>query len=113
MAEPSGPVSIDPAAVVEAADSVRSDGDAIGLTSGPVPVTVIELAASTERLAGRYPSGPMGLQAMLAGFERARSGHDEKVAATFRAVSDHLALIALDATRADNADYLPLPKAGY
>jgi hypothetical protein len=63
-------------------------------------------------LATRHPSGTTGLEAVLAEFEHARARYDQQVFEAFRHVSDHLAVIAVDAVTADTADYLHLPRAG-
>lgn len=105
-------VSIDPARVGEVAGDVRRLGDLMGSLAEPTPVDVVEIGDIEARMARRHPLGPQGLQACLASFEEERAGFDRQVSETFRAVSDHLAVIAVDATTADTVEYLPLPRAG-
>jgi hypothetical protein len=106
------PLSIDPVAVGAAADGVRRQADVIAAMARPAGTGIIALDDSTARSASRYPSGVTGLEALLAEFERARAGYDQQVFEALRHVSDHLALIAVDAVTADTAEYLHLPEAG-
>jgi hypothetical protein len=102
-------VSLDPVVVGSAADGLRRQADVVAAMA---QTGIVALDDSTARLATRYPSGTTGLEAVLAEFEQARARYDQQVFEAFRHVSDHLAVIAVDAVTADNAEYLHLPKAG-
>jgi hypothetical protein len=78
----------------------------------PTPTGIVDLDDQAAQLASRHPDGPSGLEAVLASFERARARYDNQVFEAVRHVSDHLAVIAVDAVSADSATYVPLPKAG-
>jgi hypothetical protein len=103
----------DPAAVVDAADAVRRHGDAIAAMVKPTPVDVTTSGPVEERFLREHLANVVGLQVRLADFEQARGRYDQQVFETLRLVSDHLAVIAMDAVQADTTGYVPLPRAGY
>jgi hypothetical protein len=101
MSDPAGTVQVKPMALVATSDVVRGSADVIGSLALPVGVEVMvapELAM---------------LQQRLASFEEARSRHDAKVFETFRFAAEFLAVTAVDVIAADNAEFVPLPSAGW